>query len=638
MKQRTAAVLLIVGVVLLLRLPFLNQAIQGDDPYYLAAAEHAQIDPLHPHHARYIFLGRMVDMRGFPHPPLNAWYLAALLAALGDVREIPYHAAYILFSLIAALAMWSLARRFSSQPLLATLLLLAVPAFVVNGNSLESDLPFLAFWLAAVAFFVRAVDENSGWLLAVSAVSGLLAGLAAYQAILLTPVLAAYLLLVRRDWIPGWAAVFAAPAALGAWQLFELFSSGALPAAMLAGYMQSDQLQGLAPKLRNAEALIAHPAWILFPALPALAFFDLPRWGRFAVGAAAGAAIFLDPNPLFWASFGVGFWILLWCWLRLRDADPDVRFLCAWILVFFSGALVLFYAGSARYLLPMAAPVALLAAGQLRPRWLLAGFAAQLAVSAGLAVVNYQHWDGYRQFAQSLKGDAATKRVWINSEWGLRYYLESEGGLMLERGRAVRPGEMVVSSTLAFPVQPAVEAGVLVGVAERQIGSPIPLRIISLENHSAYSVATTGLRPFDISLAPIDRVRAEAASAKAPARPYLEMKDPHFSEQVVTGISPDGWMGQTAVVLLKKPDKPLPIEVGLYIPPNAPARRVQVSAGGAVLADRTFPGPGAFTLSSGAPVAVPGDSVTITITVDKAFSVPSDVRKLGVVLTAVGFR
>ena len=142
---------LILAVVLLIRLPFLNQAIQGDDVYYLAAAEHAQIEPLDPNHVQYVSIGDRVDLRGFPHPPLNAWFLALLLAAIGDIREVPFHAAYMLFSVIAALAMWSLAKRFSPHPLWATLLFLAVPAFVVNGNSLESDLPFLAFWMAAVA-------------------------------------------------------------------------------------------------------------------------------------------------------------------------------------------------------------------------------------------------------------------------------------------------------------------------------------------------------------------------------------------------------------------------------------------------------------------------------------------------------
>jgi len=102
--------LLIVALfILALRLPFINQAIQGDDVYYLAEAQHAQIEPLHPKHVQYAFMGRLVDMRGQPHPPLNAWYLALLLAACKDVSEIPFHAAYILFSLIAAFSALALA-------------------------------------------------------------------------------------------------------------------------------------------------------------------------------------------------------------------------------------------------------------------------------------------------------------------------------------------------------------------------------------------------------------------------------------------------------------------------------------------------------------------------------------------------
>ena len=95
-----------------------------------------------------------MDLRGHPHPPLNAWMLAGLLAVFGDVHEVPFHAAYIaVFAdrgdrhVVAGAAILG-------WPLGATLLFLAVPAFVVNGNSLEADLPFLAFWMAGIALFV----------------------------------------------------------------------------------------------------------------------------------------------------------------------------------------------------------------------------------------------------------------------------------------------------------------------------------------------------------------------------------------------------------------------------------------------------------------------------------------------------
>src|SRR5690349_17981890 len=173
------------AILLVIRLPFLNQAIQGDEHQYLTEAAHAQIDPLHPKNTTYVFLGDLTDQRGQPHPPLNAWTLAALIALFGGVREAPFHAAYIGYSIVAVVAMWSLARRFSTQPLWATLLFLAVPAFVVNGASLESDLPFLAMWMAAVALFCAGR-------LVPAALAMALAALAAYQAVFLIPILAVY--------------------------------------------------------------------------------------------------------------------------------------------------------------------------------------------------------------------------------------------------------------------------------------------------------------------------------------------------------------------------------------------------------------------------------------------------------------
>src|ERR1039457_6431405 len=208
-----SGLLLILALVMLLRVPFLNQAIQGDDPVYLAEASHALVDPLHPDNSTYVFRGVAVDQRGLSHPPMDAWILAVLLAVSGDVKEVPFHAAYILFSLMAAWAMWWLARRFSPQPLWAALLFLAVPAFVVNGNSLETDLPFLAFWMAAIALFCAGK-------LVPAALAMTLAALTAYQAAYLTPILAVYVWLFHRRSVARWLTLCTEPAAIAAWQLY----------------------------------------------------------------------------------------------------------------------------------------------------------------------------------------------------------------------------------------------------------------------------------------------------------------------------------------------------------------------------------------------------------------------------------
>ena len=63
-----------------------------------------------------------------------------------------------------------------------------------------------------------------------------------------------------------------------------------------------------------------------------------------------------------------------------------------------------------------------------------------MALGLGLAAVNYQHWAGCREFASSLREQAGKDRVWIDADWGLRYYFESEGGVALQHEQASAPG------------------------------------------------------------------------------------------------------------------------------------------------------------------------------------------------------
>lgn len=588
--------LLVLAVVLLLRAPFLNQAIQGDDINYLAAAQHAQIDPAHPLNMKYVFLGELVDMEGHPHPPLNAWFLGLLLALFGDIREVPFHAAYVLFSMIAAVAMWSLAKRFSPHPVWATLLFLATPAFVINGNSLESDIPFLAFWMAGAALFVGAVGARAKARATVAAVFLGLAAMTAYQAAFLTPILAVYAWLFARRSKAAWAVVLVPPIVIAGWQVFELLTIDKLPVAVLSGYFQTYELQSWMKKLRNAGALSIHLCWIVFPALLVPAFL-----------------------------------------MSRKRRDADTIFLAAWIAIYFAAGIGIFFAGSARYLLPIAAPVALLVS-RVGARWLAAGFAAQMALSLSLASVNYQHWDGYRAFAASLKPQLENKRVWINGEW-VRYYLEAEGALPIKKEQAVRAGDIIVTSELGFPVHFTTGGGALSPIAQLAIGATLPFRLIGLNTRSAYSTADNGMLPFDISSGPIDRVRAEVVVERQPKLEYLTMNTPEADQQLVSGVyalDPPRWMAGQAVILLKSPATPKPLRVVFHIHAMAPARKITLRLDGDEVVSQTFDAPGAYTMQS--PAQSPKTpTATLTIIVDKTFSVPNDRRELGIVLIEAGF-
>ncbi|MEO8368147.1 MAG: hypothetical protein ABI806_03035 [Candidatus Solibacter sp.] len=605
MEARVARqpLLLLMGLVLLIRLPFLNQAIQGDDHIYITEAQHALVDPLHPNDVKYVFLGDQVDLRGHSHPPGNAWPLAGLLLVFGDVREIPFHAAYIVFSLIAMWAMWSLARRFSERPMWAALLFLAVPAFVINGSSLEADLPFLAFWLASIALFL----SGRLWQAALAMAA---ATMMAYQAIFLIPIL--YVALRLR--LVGQTSV-CAPTSVGApaarpesprpgvyltlltplftflaWQVFTRLTTGTMPAGKLAEYFSTYAFQAIANKLQNAVMLFIHSWWIVFPTL---------------VPAAAVAA-----------------------WRKRRE--PQTLFLLAWIGIFFAGALVIFFSGSARYLLPMAAPVAILAS-RLPENRLMNAFVLQLALALALAIVNYQHWEGYRTFANSLRAPSAGHRVWVDNDWGLRYYLEADHALPARKGLHVLPGDIIVSSELGHNVE---FTAPLSRLAVVDIDSKLPLRLIGLNSHSGYSTVSEGYLPFGYSRDPIDRVIARKVMERNATQEYVTINSPGAADQVVSGVFPnDRWMSNAAIVLLKPPPTPRNLRAEFYIPPNAKARQVTLLLDGHEVAQRTFPGSGLYTLTSAEPL----QGANVEVRVDQTFTAPGDQRALGMVLIGVGF-
>jgi hypothetical protein len=316
-------------------------------------------------------------------------------------------------------------------------------------------------------------------------------------------------------------------------------------------------------------------------------------------------------------------WVLAYCWGK--------GFLGWWVAIFFAGAVVVFFAGSARYLLPIAAPVALLISNEARPRVGAVGCTLGLTLALALAWVNYQHWDGYRQFASTLARDAQERRVWVNGEWGLRYYLESEGAVAIGKGQTVQPGEMVASSSLAVPI--AVGAP-LARIRETEIRPTLPLRLLSLSGRAAYSTAGRGVLPFEITREPVDRVQVQLASE--PTLGFIDPKDPQAASQIVSGLFPDGWMAKDATVVLKAPFSPVKIVASFFIPPNARARHVRLHMGQTMIAEQTFGGAGAYELSG--QVTADAPNVSVTLSVDQTFSAPPDIRELGMVVTGIGFR
>lgn len=594
MKTILRDIALLVLFVAAARAPFWHHPLQGDDIYYLKGAEHARQDPLHPHQAQYVFHGRLVSMLGHPHPPLNAFLLGMLPDSL-PVQRLWYGS----LMLVAVLASYALARRFTKRPLAAALLFAATPVLWVSGNTFDSDVLFVACTLTGIALFVHGHE----W---VAAIPLFLAGLAAYQAVVFIPIL----------WLLGRGrlAALAPAAAVAAYQIFERLSAGVWPVLMSAQYFSDYGLQRMSNKLASAAALTAHLAWLTGP---------VAEW-RLAWPLLGGLpAAWLDASPLFWGSFALGL-VILW---RVEG------WLGWWVRIFFAASLALFFAGAARYLLPVAAPLAILAANRLGRGRLAAAVLLQSALAFALAWAAMKHWQGYRDIAARVEMGAKT---YVAGEWSLRYYLEQRGAVPVMAGERIGPDSVVVRSELGFPVHYSIGGGRARLVATYDIQPALPLQLMGLHAKSAWMTCAFGLRPFDITRAVLDRVTVTRVVPVPIERTELPMNAPDADVYLVSGVyGLEGnryrWMARRAELVLSAARGVLALT--LFVPEASPARRLTVAVNGTVIGQYSLQ-PGLQTLRTAALPAASG-RLEIVLEADRSFSPPGDQRELSLILESV---
>ncbi len=632
-------VLIVVAFVLLLRLPFLGIPAQWDDFNYLSAGEYALTNPAHPSWFEFVFHGRTVDMRGHPHPPGVAWIIAALLAVLGPFREAPFHAAFLAFSLTAALSMYALARRFvPGRALIATLLFLVVPASMVSGTSFESDMPLLGFWMLAAALYVEAVERRSAALLAGAAAAMGAAAMVAYSSFLLAPVGALFLWQRRRGWRVAWAALAAPVAVIATYQIYERLTGGALPAGELLGHFQTHGFQRLEMKLKNAVALLGHLGLMVAPVV----WLALVR--RWTLAAAfvvpAAAAAFFDAHPLFWGPAGLGCLVLAWSWGRVRDGEK--RFLAGWLLLYFAAAVVIFFAGAARYLLPLAAPLVLLVVQALagRPVWLRAALVINLVLGLGAAWVNFEHWRDSRAFAREAASRVAGAPLWTSAEWGARYYAERAGARPLLTGQTLAPGDFLLESALSGNVEHSRGGNRMAVRLEREIRPRLPLRLAGLDARAGYATVGFGLRAFGWSTGPVDRLRLLEAVPMEASLSWLRMSDPAAADHLLDGVygleqGEWRWAAPRSSYRLLAPGRAAAVAAVIHLPAEAPGRRVRLELDDKVIAERTLAGEGRHRIESG--LVEESGPVTLTLQIDQGFRPAGDRRELGLIVLELGF-
>src|SRR5437588_827282 len=146
--------------VLACLLPFINKAFHIDDPLFLWTAERVRVAPLDFYGFRVNWFGLVMPMTdATANPPLMGYFLA-LGSLVGGWSEISLH----LFALIPAVALgigsYRLAATYSAKPLLAAVLLVITPGFLVCATSLMCDVLMAAFWVWAILLWEQGLKER----------------------------------------------------------------------------------------------------------------------------------------------------------------------------------------------------------------------------------------------------------------------------------------------------------------------------------------------------------------------------------------------------------------------------------------------------------------------------------------------
>ncbi|MFA5809911.1 MAG: glycosyltransferase family 39 protein [Thermoleophilia bacterium] len=506
--------LVIAAAVIVLTVPFINQPFNQDDRDFVEFARASATDITKLKLENYTYGGKFFKNYRDPHGPLLTTCMGMALRMGAAESEAFFHGLYLIFPLIGAFSMYYLARRFTGHPLIATLLLLFTPGFLVLSHTLMDNLPGLSLALAAASLFILGADRDDGRLLAASGIVMTLAAVTAYQTLSLVPALIFYASVSKprrlKRYLP-----FAFLAMGGAiWLLATYKVYGRFPALSYKIRGQAYQMPGfnddyglqLRPMLttlggttifplsvlilfmrKNVDLLVAAALLLLVTVWTVLSFdgieeTDLTRLLQVVLLTFAGIMIV-------YKLFAHGITVALQGKGRV---STDALFLLSWFVsasVVYLVFLVPYV--SARHLLLMFPPIILLFVrefeqlwpGRARLRILFIAATLFFTLGGGLAaaVADYRSASVYPVMAEQLadqyrQDPGSSNTIFIRGEFGFRYYLEQQGFKMLNDKSEIKTGDIVIYSTLASPSNPWPE-GSYTELSRSEPGDDFPFRV-----------------------------------------------------------------------------------------------------------------------------------------------------------------
>ncbi len=474
----------IVAIVVLLSaclLPFSDKAFNIDDPLFVWTADHILNHPAD-------FYGFRLNWFGFEasayelqkNPPLISYYIALVKTLCGS-GERALHLAFFFPALATALGIYFLAKLYCRRPLEAAFISIMTPAFLVSGNTIMSDVTMLCFWVWAVYFWIRGVEEKRRACLMISAVFVSLSTLSKYYGVSLVPLLAFYTVHRARSFDRRilYLAVPLLLLGLYCWityklygyaHFLEIFSYSKESRNFLSKDYLSDSVIGLAfvgggfltflfywPFLWKRASI----AWLVVAALFSAFLSIMPAIGQFPLKGNEGFGLYSILQAAVYTTVGLSILFLaISDFMRSRDSLSWLLFLWVSGTLFFS--FYLNWTVNIRTILPIAPAVGILVMRRMesRFRWPALTYARRIGVPLLLSVILSISvvWADYslanadkraaREIAKKYAG-ADRADLWFQGHWGFQYYMEKFGGKPVDfKNYRMNGGDILVTPSL----------------------------------------------------------------------------------------------------------------------------------------------------------------------------------------------
>jgi len=473
----------LVLMVLAALTPFLSKPFNIDDPLFIWAAHQIQIHPGNPYGFNVEWGWTQFPMWKVTENPPFTCYFIALTAAILGWGEVALHSFFLLPAVLVILGTHRLARHFCRQPLLAAIVTLFTPVFLVSSTTVMCDVPMLAFWIWAIVLWVEGLAQDGLRKLALAGLLIALAEMTKYYAACLVPLLAAYSLANRRP-LSRWAQFLLIP--LTVLCAYQYVTQAAYGTSLLYYAMEyaarSKSVFGFS-KWDNGLIALAFAGGCLAPvvifapwqwrqralglfgggaaAVAAGVFFNEELW-KYYKGIQGSAQVPLKIQMIILAIGGLCALALALADLRSRR-DARSLLLALWVAGTFVFAGFCNWTVNARSILPMAPAVAILIIRRLEQNKSARPSAVKfcLAVSAAFALLltwsDVSHARAVRQSANLVhdKYCRTTGTLWFQGHWGFQFYMQEFGALPVDfKHPELKTGELVAIPAVNTNLRP----------------------------------------------------------------------------------------------------------------------------------------------------------------------------------------